>query len=317
MLVSELILAVRDGIDEDDTADVSDAKILRALNRAQLKLARLAVRKYPPLFSREHTESGVSTQAVAIPETSYAFTVNEVSVRPAGTQTWMPCHRAPAAQLIGLDNETTTSTPAYWDQQGADIKLYPTPANTDVRIRYQVKPLDLVVEQARITSVSGQTVYLDAIGADLTTSIAQLKAFVNLVDGTTGAVKGTMQVSAVPSSIASPLQFKASSLDRATVFGQTVDTVLATDVEADDYVCIANGTCVPNLLSDYSDYLVLAAVVELRRAAGEDTTAEVAQLRELEDDVRAMWAGRAAGLRVARKSPYWGTSQSLLQRYRG
>lgn len=316
MLVDQLIQECRDGIDEDDTADVSDAKILRALNRAQLKLARLAVRKYPPLFRREHTATGVSTREVEIPETSYAFVVNEVSVRAAGSSQWSPCDRASESSLTGYDNDSASALPKYWDQAGTAVRLYPRPSGSEVRIRYQLRPPDLVAKQGRITSISGQTVYLDAIGSDLTTSIAQLKAFVNFVDASTGAIKSTMQVSVVPATIAAPLQFKSSSLDRTTVFGQTVSTTLDTDVAVDDYVCIANGTCVPTLLSDYSDYLVLAAVIELRRAAGEDASAEVGQLKEIEDDVKAMWAGRAAGLRVARKNPYWGVRTSMQQRFR-
>lgn len=317
MLVDQLIQECRDGTDEDETSDLSDAKILRALNRAQQKLVRLAARKYPPLFKREYTESGVSTRAVGIPETAYAFIVNDVSVRQSGSQSWFPCNRAQSSQVLDMDDTSTSALPGYWDQEGAQIKLYPLPSNTDVRIRYQLRPQDLVVKQARITAISGQTLFLDAIGSELTTSIANLKAFVNIIDGTTGAVKGTVQVNSVPSSIATALTIKTSSLDRTTVFGQTVSTSLPTDIEVDDYLCIANGTCIPTLTADYADYLVLSAIVELRRAAGEDIAAERGQLDSLEDDLKAMWAGRAAGLRVARKSPYWGTRIPLSRAFRG
>ena len=53
MLVEELILACRDQLDEDNTSDLSDAVVLRAINRAQQKLVRLSGRHYTPLFRRE------------------------------------------------------------------------------------------------------------------------------------------------------------------------------------------------------------------------------------------------------------------------
>lgn len=317
MLVDQLIQECRDGTDEDETSDLSDAKILRALNRAQLKLVRLATRKYPAMLRRESITEGVSTRAVDLPEDAYAFTVNDVSVRQSGSSAWFPCYRAQSSQLLDIDDASSSGLPGYWDQEGSQIKLYPLPSNTDVRVRYQLRPLDLVVKQARITAISGQTLFLDAIGSELTTSIAQLKAFVNIIDGTTGVVKGTVQVNSVPSTIATALTVKTSSLDRDTVFGQTVSTALPDDITVDDYLCIANGTCVPTLFSDYADYLVLSAVVELRRAAGEDVAAERGQLDSLEDDLKAMWAGRAAGQRVARKSPYWGTRVPLSRAFRG
>lgn len=313
MLVDDLIQEVRDGVDEDDTADLSDAKILRALNRAQLKLARLAVRKYPALLRREYAET-VSTRAVEVPETAYAWTVNEVAVRSSGSTAWLPCVRAQGQDLVPWDTAATSAVPSHWDQQGTQVLLYPTPSNTEVRIRYQLRPPDLVKSQGRITTVGSGQVYLDAVGDELTTSIAQLKAFVNLVDGTTGVVKGTMQVSAVPATIASPLTFKSSGLDRTTVFGLTVDTAIDADVAVDDYVCIANGTCVPVMFSDYADYLTLAAVIELRRAAGEAVTDEKDQLAALEDDLKAMWAGRAGGKRVTRAANHWSARVSQYRR---
>jgi hypothetical protein len=155
------------------------------------------------------------------------------------------------------------------------------------------------------------TATLDALGSSLTTSISALGAFVNWVDGTTGEVKATLQVSAIDTDTKT-LTFKSTGLARTTVFGHTVATALPDDADYDDYLCLASGTCVPARVLDYTDYLIQFTVVELKRKQGEDVTAEVAALKDLESDVMSMWAGRAATKRVRRVSGLWGSTAPYL-----
>jgi hypothetical protein len=173
-------------------------------------------------------------------------------------------------------------------------------------VRYQIRPPDLVENQGRITSYdSGSTLlYVDTLGSDLTTSITSLQAFVNIIDGTTGLVKGTLQVSAIDTT-AKKLTFKTSSLDRSVVFGQTVSTSLPTDIEQDDYVTIANGTCIPTLTRDYSDFIIQSAVLETLNRLGVPSQEAYARYKELEDDVLLMWTGRPSGTRVQSSSRHW------------
>jgi hypothetical protein len=70
------------------------------------------------------------------------------------------------------------------------------------------------------------------------------------------------------------------------------------------------------LVQDYADYLVQFAVVELKRKQGEDVSAELVALNALEEDIKAMWAGRQASSRVRKASPYWGGKLPLIARYR-
>jgi hypothetical protein len=308
VLVDDLVEQVRVQVDEANESDLSNSKILQALQRAQTKLVRLATRRYAPMFRGEETltpEDG--TNELTIPESAFGLVVTEVDVIRSGQA--YRVDPAPLSQLTALDNSsTTTELPLYYAQQGNKLRLLPRQAGSvEARVRYQRRPPDLVLQQGRIAAFDTQnvSVELDAIGTQLTTSIAALRCFVNWVDGTTGLVKATLQVAALDADT-NTVTFKTSGLGRVTVFGQTVATELPADGTEDDYLCLASGTCIPMLVADYSDYLVQFAVVELKRKQGEDVTGEVAALKDLESDVLAMWAGRGAGKRVRRTNNWWG-----------
>ncbi len=75
---AELIQAVRDCVDEDNTSDLSNDKILGALNRAQLQLTRIAGKHFPEMLKRTLVTSTYTGRSIQIPSGSAAFTVNQV-----------------------------------------------------------------------------------------------------------------------------------------------------------------------------------------------------------------------------------------------
>lgn len=317
--VQDLLTQVRVQIDEANNTDISDASVLQALNRAQTKIVRLATRKFAPMFRKEVLVSPDSTnlREAVLPDLAFGIIVNEVDCIKSGQA--YRVEPADLSQLTEYDSSASaTDIPLYYAQQGNRIKLYPRPKGaTQLRVRYQVRPPDLVKPQGRVVNFDALavTAELDSLGSDLTTSIASLFGFVNWIDGITGLVRATLQVSALDSTT-NTITFKTASLDRTTVFGLAVSTALPTAAAQDDYLAIANGTCVPTLIQDYADYLIQYAVVELRRKNGEDTTADYAALKELEEDIKCMWSGREAARRVRKAGPYWGGKLPLIARYR-
>lgn len=305
MLVDELIQEVRRLSDEDNTSDIGDADIIASLNRAQQKLVRMAVRKYEPMFMGEVSSSSFSGRELTIPELAIASTISTVDVIE-GNNTYRVMI-APIRTLTELENTATTSRPSHYAIKGTKILLYPTPsAGTIIRVRYQVRPPNLVISQGRITTIddANTTIYVDSLGDDLTTSIANLKAFVNIVDSTTGLVKGTLQVSNITTA-QNKIAFKTSSLDRTTVFGSTVDSALPTDIALDDYICLAEGTCVPTLSIDFTDFLVQYSVVETLNRLGIPAQEAYARLKELQDDVDSMWTGRPKSKQIKQANRHW------------
>jgi hypothetical protein len=59
--VSELIDSVRDQLDEANTANVTDAQILKVLNRGQRKATNIIARKYDDLFVVPDSSTSSST----------------------------------------------------------------------------------------------------------------------------------------------------------------------------------------------------------------------------------------------------------------
>jgi len=319
IVTEELIQQVRDQIDEDNTADLTDERILRVLNRARMKLTRLAGRKFVPAFQREF-ETGADIEnlrEISIPDLTFALTVNEVNVLQGGVA--YSVEAVAQRDVTKFESENSGSAiPLYYTQQGNKIKLYPKPAsNVRLRIRYQFRPPPLVKTQSRITSIdqNNNLIYVDSVGSELTTEVDSLNAFVNLIDRFTGEVRSTLQVVDIDSTN-NTLQFKTTGLDRSTVFGLTVDTAIPDDVALDDYVTLASGTNVPTLLQDYYDYLVVFSVLEIKRSLGLPTQEEFAASKEIESDVLALWAGKQSTRRIQKDNPYWGQRTPMIYKYR-
>lgn len=306
MLVSELIEEVREQSDEENTSDLTSAKILNALNRAQQRLARLTVRHYPELLKRSLTQavaSGGST--ITMPELAQAFTNVQVDGQYGGV--WHPVIYTNTTNVLALEGPITSPIPLNWTQQGNIITLYPTlSSGVNIRIRYEKKPFKLVEEQGRITSIDAVNgiLYLDALGSSLSTSVSNLTAFVNVIDQFTGDVKGTYQVASLTSA-SSALTIKTSSLSRSSVFGLGVSDALSSTITEDDYVCLASGTCIPFFFREYTDFLSRYATNEVKLRYGLLTELDIAALKDIEDDVKQMWASRPQGLRMQPRNPHW------------
>jgi hypothetical protein len=267
------------------------------------------------MFESTSTVTSTGTRTITIPELANGLVVNQVYC-VSGNKDY-PVDLVSSADVQHLENSgSTSSIPQYVVQRGNTLEAYPAPpAGTSFKIRFQLRPPKLVISQGRITSVGASSLVLDAIGSDLTTALTDLKCFINVVDSTTGLLKGTYQINSITTTT-STIAVKTSSLNRSSVFNQTVSSSLDSTVAVDDYVCLAHGTCVPRLVGDYSDFLVAYAVRELKLKNGISITEDLTLLNELEEDIKSMWAGRPQTRRVQRRNPYWGTRASLLDRYR-
>lgn len=324
--VDDLVASVRVAIDEDETSDVSDAAILQALNRAQMRAQRTAAKRWPDLF-RAETEVVVTGRTTPVPTDAYGGLVTSVEVESGSA--WFPLKAVEQSQIVHEDTAASTALPQWWAVQGRNLHIYPKASNCTLRIRYQRRLPQLVVKQGLIDSVTeggastDTRFYLDSVGSSLTTSTTSFGAFVNVVDPASGEVLGTYQVTAVGATyvdVGTPTRTTAYEYT-VTSGRQTQATIEAADLEypaQDDYVCSAAGTCVPPLGQDLADYLVQYAVVELKRRVGEDVAQERDRLKELESDLETLWAGRPAQKRVQRNNPMWGGTPSSIQtKYRG
>jgi hypothetical protein len=301
--VKDLIQQVRDVTDEDNVEDVSDAFIVRMLNRAQQDLVSEITRKYNPQFMNEVVltasdfsadNSGVNRVAdLSKYMQSVAFKINSIDSRIGDA--WTPVRQVPFSHTLSLDTQTGTSLPVIYSLQGNRLYVYP---NVDtlvqLRIRYQMRPPKLTQIVGRITEISGSTFTLDDASSLVGSSVDDLSAFVNIIDPYTGIIKGTYQAGDVSST-----SFTVVSPDRPKAFGKVVGTDVST-IEADDLVCSAEGTCVPYLVSDLTNYHVEIAAFHVKRALGTVDTPDFQERDRVIERISKLWAGRENTMKINR-----------------
>lgn len=306
---SEMITQVRDICDEDNTSDITDELVLRMLNRAQQELVRVLTRRYENHFMREEiygssslvADSNGQLRVIQLNSQAYGFAVNSIEAKQ-GTS-WFPVQQVPFIYTLGLDNSNDSSSiPLSYAMLGNDIHLYPIPSSSvQVRIRYQFRAPKIVKSQGRITAydTSTGTVTLDSIGSSLSTSVDTLGAFVNIIDHLTGEIKATVQISGITTGTKT-LQIKTSSLDRSKVFGYTTSTSLPSTISQDDYVCTADGTCVPLLSHDLTNFLVDIAGFYVKRKLGVVDQADFVERDAMFKAVQGMQFGREYTNKIVR-----------------
>ncbi len=303
--VDDLVDQVRDQIDESNTEDVSDNDILQALNRGQRKAANILAGQNSDFFITSVDVTTTATDTFALPEGAYGRRLRAINVVRGGVE--YPLKRIGFRELARYTSSAVVAVPYVYCVVGRDYIIKPTPqSGVTLKLWYTGAPETLVLQQGRVSTVSVASTYVivNALGDDLTTSTAELGAFVNLVDGSTGEIKTTLQVNSLTTATKT-IAFKTSGLTYATVYNRTIATAIPTTVESGDYVCSVSGTCVPDLPDACLDYLVQYATTEIRRRMGEPVQDETAALKKLEDDIEHQWAGRELVSRVTNKARSW------------
>lgn len=306
--VDELIDQVRDQVDESNVEDVSDADILQALNRAQRRAANILARQdenFFITFTSQVTELGKDTYP--IPEVAYGRRLEQITI--VRNKLEYPLKRVGYRELYRFASGAIVSIPYVYAIKGRDYIIKPTPqSGTELKIWYMAAPETLVVNQGRITSIDdvNLSVTLDNVGDGLTTSTAELGAFVNIVDASTGAIKVTLQIASI-NKASRTVTFKTAGLTFDTVYNRIVSVEIpeTAGVDRGDYLCAVAGTSVPDLPDACLDYLVQFAVVEVRRRMGEPTQDDMVALRDQEQDLTRQWAGRELVSRVSNKARSW------------
>ena len=161
--------------------------------------------------------------------------------------------------------------------------------------------------QGRVTLLNTAQNYLivDSIGADLTTQSDQLNSYVNIINGQTGEIRVTLQIQSISDN---KVTFRTAP-SRATVLGKTVSgTLVASGLEADDYICVSSGICVPYYGKPTSNFLIQFSVAEIVRKLGGQSQDEENILKKFEEQIEKTWVGRQVDLRVKKKSNNWGVS---------
>ena len=305
-----LVTEIREQADEKNVNSFTDEGIVRVMNRGlrfvTSQLARnweeplvTVVRLSPSSYDRDrgfdlpsdifenrvtYVEAVVSTSPVPIPFRSYS-------------------------SVSSLKNGATASVPLAMYMRGNG--LYTAPhinGGYDLDIYYVRIPDPLTLPIGRVNVVGPDSTYvvLDNIQLDRVSAASdQRLSYVNVIDGMTGQIKGTHQVSRVD---LSKVTFRTSNLTRSEVEGRTVSAdPAATGIAADDWLCPVDGTCVPQIGQFAVTYITLYAAAEIGRSLG-DAAAQISQGIALRAEQAASQqrTGRPSVVRVKNRSPAWG-----------
>lgn len=307
---TDLVQQVRDICDEDNTTDVDSDLIVRMLNRAQQEMLRILIKQHPSHFMKETIYAGTALEndansqarVLTLDDQSYNFAINHIDAKIGNS--WFPVRQVPFYRTLGFDNENSSSLPITYSVKGNKIFFYPTPkSTTSIRVRYQFRAPQITTNQGRITAFSSAngTVTLDSIGADLSTSVDTLGAFVNVIDYLTGEIKETLQITGINTTTkVITFQTTAGSLNRTLVFGYTVGSALPSDIALDDYLCSAQGTCVPLLAHDMTNYLVDIAGFHVKRKLGTVEPYDMEAYQDITKAIQSSQFGREYSKQIKR-----------------
>lgn len=310
--VQNLVDEVRAQLDEQNQDSVSTtADIIPALNRAQDYAFDIYARKYPEPILAYATLPLISHQAeYDIPEDVFEDRVSKIEMRvPAGSgaaATSREVQRVSYRDLTNYESTSVTNVPYYYAVIGRKIRFVPTPSGTyDARLWYLRNPEKLVLPQGRITILNTVSNYVivDSAGDSLTTESDQLGSYVNLVDGQTGVIKGTLQIQILSDN---KLTFRTVPT-RSTVLNRTVTGDLSSlSAAQDDYISPIEGICVPYYGRPTGNFLIQFAVSEISRKLGGAADLEEKILDKFEKQVERTWVGRETTLRIKKRSQNWG-----------
>jgi hypothetical protein len=306
LTVDDLVEQVRSQLDETNTANVTDPELIQALNRGQRKASNMTARYFRDLM---WAQTVVTTEAARttypIPDEAYGRRINHCTVQIQSIP--YPLKRISNAEKHNYNIDSQAQRPYYYTVTKNTLEIYPPPApGLPINVHYTAKPEDMVTNQGRIESVNTGSNYIlvDELGSDVSTTSTGFNSYVNFVDYITGAVKGTLQVSAIDTNT-KQITFKTTGLTRTTVLGKTIGTAIPSDVEPDDFISIVTGTCVPELPEAYIDFLMQSAIVDIRRRFGEPAEEEYRHYKELEAEIKKMWIGRESQNRIRKASTHW------------
>ena len=316
ILSDDMVTQVRSQTDESNTDDVTDAQVLRALNRAQRHASNMLARRFEDMMWESTTVSTTGgTRAYEIPSGAYGSRIEKIEVATSANVRYK-LQKLSNHKTTNFITSSQTDIPTHYSMKRNQFEVYPTPkGNLTLHVHYFKRPEDLVKQQGRITSINTSSNYIivDSVGSSVSTSTTGFGAYVNVIDYVTGSVKRTLQVSAIDSDTGQ-ITLKSSGLTRSTVLGYTVEDSIGSDVAVDDYICLVTGTCVPEVDDAYTDYIIQHAVVAVRRRLGEPTTEDFAELKDLEEELMKSWASREQSHRVRKASKSWTDTTGLLHR---
>lgn len=308
LTTTELIDEIRSLADEHNTAAWTDDRVLAAANRGLRYVVSKLVEDYPePLLVRAEiaTTSYDADEGLEIPDDCYENRVVYVQMDTPGRPT--PVEARTSRTIGAHEYDSSVAVPAAWYPRKRRVVLAPPPNGTYAALLdYVQKPDPLVPVWGRVTSVGATYIVVDDLSTDVSSAGDEVESYVNVVDGSTGEIRGTFQVGHLEGG---KLTLRATPV-ASTKMGRAVSgsaSISTLGVAEDDYICHVRGTCVTQFGDMFSSYVVDYAAACISRALAEATASiSEAIARRAKEDAAQQRAGRGATRRIKNRSRVWG-----------
>lgn len=304
-IVDDAVSDVKSIIDEKNNSTVDVVKdILPSLNRAYTFAFDILSKHYVDSILYPIYGTVVNnTHEIDLPENVFEDRVQKIEFANAGY--YYECKRLSYRDATYFEVPTVVPVPAYYTIYDRKIRFLPPPDGSFTYRMWCVREPDtLVLSQGRVSSSSAANSYVivEDIGTDITASQDNLNSYVNVIDGETGAVKTTLQVSSI---VGNKIVFRTSPV-RTTVLNRTVSTSFDdTTLGLDDYLAVVKGSCIPIMTYPVYNFLVQYAANEMNRKLKNEAQADSILFKQFEEQVKSNWVGREMELRVKMRSKHW------------
>lgn len=305
LTTNDLIREVRSQVDEGNKRTKSNADIVDVLNRGQRIVTSILARRYPEPLLKEAALSLVSgTTDYSMPEDAFENRVLYLTTQTA------PGYKMEVRQRSYLDLERFTSsgtstTPSAWAVVGRKIRILPAPSTgLSGTITYIRRPPKLVQNMGRITNIGSGFVVVDDMGDDVSSASDELASYISVVNWATGEVKGSFQVqSATGNKITLAPTPSRSEVRGVTILGAS--SLATIGAEQDDYICLAEGSCISYFQDAMTTYLVAYASSQLRLSLEGQNQLEAAVEAYAKEALEHQALGRQGTAQVRFTSCIW------------
>lgn len=310
--VQNLVDEVRQQLDEQNQDSVDTvADILPTLNRAQDYGFDSLARKYPePILDHMSMQLIANQSEYDIPENVFEDRIQKIEIEvPQGNAigaTFREIQRISYRDITLYESISNINIPYYYVIFSRKIRFLPFPSGIyNARVWFLKLPEKLVLPQGRITllNVAQNYLILDEVGSSLTTESDQLGSYINIIDGQSGEVKGSLQIQSITGE---KITFRTTP-QRTTVLNRAITGDLSSiEVDPDDYLAAIDGTCVPYYGRPLSNFLIQFTVSEITRKLGGQAATEEQILDKFEKQVERTWVKREETFRVKKRNQNWG-----------
>jgi hypothetical protein len=307
LLVENILDEIRRRTGEtNEDGSISGDMLLDAINRGQEESAMILARNYPtPLLTYTTVVTTAGEPEYDVPEDAIEGRIQQVELLLSdGTPRALQPRDVYDNVLFEAATSSGNREPEIWMEVGftRKIRVLPQPtAGYTLRIWYCKELPQLAISQGMITATATNTLTLDEVGDDISTSLDEPGSHLCIIDGQTGVIKGAVEVSGIDSTT-------GDITLRATPSVTTIDNLpisaLASisGVAVGDFVCVAPFTCICQIRQPFINHMVSYVFALLQYLNGGDIQVPQAELARMEKYVSKMKKGRVNNLRVAQTS---------------